>query len=142
MFSAMSICFDVGFLGKGSVLRSHMQVCFRVKIRQRVLIVIDLFHIFASMDGKYNFDGLPTRYVEIGGDFVRYGVRLLCIRRPRVESVSAACRGCWFSRGRKVIDGRTVMLNCDDIQCSKWDRMDGCDVWFVEKAPDKVSIDD
>lgn len=94
------------------------------------------------MDGKFNFDGLPTRYVEVGGEFVRYGVRLLCKRRPRVESVSAACRGCWFSRGRKVIEGRTVMLNCDDIQCSKWDRMDGVDVWFVEKAPDKVSIDD
>lgn len=97
------------------------------------------------MDGKENNGasrGLPTRYVALGEQFTRYGVRLVCIRRPRVDCVSAACKGCWFSRGRRVIDGVTVMLNCNDIACSSFDRMDGLNVWFVEKAPDKVSIDD
>lgn len=104
------------------------------------MICIDGFSIFASMDGNYNFDGLPTRYVPVGGEFTRYGVRLVCVRRPRVECISGACRGCWFSRGRKVINGETVMLNCNDIQCSSWDRMDGRNVWFVEKGFEKVEI--
>lgn len=90
------------------------------------------------MDGNYNNDGLPTRYVPIGGEFTRYGIKLLCIRRPRVESVSAACKGCWFSKGRKTIGGETVMLNCNDIQCSRWDRMDRKDVWFVSAGEDGV----
>lgn len=97
------------------------------------------------MDGINDSSGggrrLPTRYVPIGGELTRYGVRLMCKRRPRVESPSAACKGCWFSRGRKVIDGETVMLNCNDIACSSWDRMDGKNVWFVEKGFGKVEID-
>lgn len=40
-----------------------------------------------------------------------------------------------------MINGETVMLNCNDIQCSAWDRMDGVNVWFVEKCFDKVVID-
>ena len=114
----------------------------RVNFGQWVLTVRDFVYIFAVMDGNSSINGLPTRYVALGAEFVRYGVVLVCRRRPRVESVSAACKGCWFSRGRKVINGETVMLNCNDIQCSRWDRMDGADVWFVEKVPDKVSIDD
>lgn len=96
------------------------------------------------MDGNFSSPGgLPTRYVPIGDEFTRYGVRLVCVRRPRVASVSAACKGCWFSRGRKVINGETVMLNCNDIQCSSWDRMDGKNVWFVDRASifEKVEID-
>ena len=112
-----------------------------VKNSHRVLICIDFVLTFAAMDGNSNINGLPTRFVALGGVFTRYGVELECRRRPRVESVSAACKGCWFSRGRRVLNGETVMLNCNDIQCSKWDRMDGVDVWFVEKVPDKVSID-
>lgn len=86
------------------------------------------------MDGNNGFDGLPTRYVPLGSEFTRYGVRLVCVRRPRVECISGSCRGCWFSHGRKKINGETVMLNCNDIQCSSWDRMDGLNVWFVEKV--------
>lgn len=84
------------------------------------------------MDGNFNFDGLPTRYVALGGEFTRYGVRLKCIRRPRVECISAACKGCWFSKGRKFINGDFVIVNCNDIACSSWDRMDGLNVWFKE----------
>lgn len=100
------------------------------------------------MDGNFSMGGsaaggLPTRYVPVGGEFTRYGVRLVCVQRPRVSGVSAACKGCWFSRGRKVICGETVMLNCNDIQCSSWDRMDGRNVWFVERSMvfDKVEVD-
>ena len=84
------------------------------------------------MDGNHDFVGLPTRYVELGGEFTRYGVELVCVRRPKV-SVSGACNGCWFSKGRKVIDGKVVTVNCNDIACSSWDRMDGNNVWFVDK---------
>lgn len=84
------------------------------------------------MDGNFNFDGLPTRYVALGDEFKRYGTRLRCVRRPRVESVSGACKGCWFSRGRKFINGEFVIVNCNDIACSKYDRMDGVNVWFRE----------
>ena len=84
------------------------------------------------MDGRFNFNGLPTRYVPEGGEFTRYGVKLVCVKRPRVECISAACRGCWFSKGRKFIDGRFVVVNCDDIACSSFDRMDRKNVWFVE----------
>lgn len=86
------------------------------------------------MDGNYNFNGLPTRYVALGDEFTRYGIRLKCVRRSRVESVSGACKGCWFSRGRKFINGEFVMVNCNDIACSSWDRMDGNNVWFVEEG--------
>lgn len=82
------------------------------------------------MEGNGNENPkLPTRYVPLGGEFVRYGVRLVCIRRPYLPSVSGACKGCFFKRSR-VGD---VVVNCDDIQCSSWDRMDGLNVWFREK---------
>lgn len=90
------------------------------------------------MDGDKN-SVLPTRYVPIGEEFTRYGVRLLCIKRPRVECVSAACKGCWFSKGRRFINDELVMLNCNDIACSSWDRMDGKNVWFVQQP---VKIED
>lgn len=85
------------------------------------------------MDGNYSDDGavrrLPTRYIPLGGVLVRYGVRLVCVRRPRLACVSAACKGCWFRRSRI---GDTV-INCNDLQCSSWDRMDSKNVWFVEE---------
>lgn len=97
------------------------------------------------MDGNESFvfpqRGLPTRYVPVGGEFTRYGVRLVCVARPRVDCVSAACRGCWFSRGRRVIGGEVVMLNCNDIACSSWDRMDGRNVWFVESGVSSVDVE-
>lgn len=77
----------------------------------------------------FTSSGLPTRYVPLGGEFDRYGVRLLCIRRPKGLLPTAACKGCWFRRSR--IGG--VVINCNDIQCSKFDRMDGVNVWFVKK---------
>lgn len=75
---------------------------------------------------------LPTRYVRVGDVVERYGRTLVCTRRPDNLMVDRACSGCWFSRGRKS-DG--TMINCNDIQCSKWDRMDGANVWFKEVSP-------
>ena len=74
--------------------------------------------------------GLPTRYVALGDEFVRYGVRLVCIGRPPGLLPTAGCKGCWFNRSRSA-DGNPI--NCNDIQCSSWDRMDGRNVWFVDK---------
>lgn len=72
---------------------------------------------------------LPTRFVRLGGEFTRYGVTLVCSRRPAGLHHTDACKGCFFSRAR---NGEYIM-NCNDIQCSSWDRMDGHNVWFVKK---------
>ena len=76
-------------------------------------------------------NGMPTRFVRIGGEMNRYGRTLVCVRRPNDLTPADACLGCWFSRGRKD-DG--AMTNCNDIQCSSQDRMDGNNVWFVLKS--------
>ncbi len=84
-------------------------------------------------NGGFNFNGgssLPTRYVRLGDEFERYGVTLVCVRRKRGVFPADACRGCWFRRSRRP--GSEVVINCNDIQCSSWDRMDGENVWFVE----------
>lgn len=78
--------------------------------------------------------GRPTREVPLGGEFERYGVTLVCVRRPPdVWPPCNACKGCWFKKGRKDIDGHKVISNCEDIRCSRHDRMDGIDVWYVAK---------
>lgn len=82
------------------------------------------------MEKGENSSGLPTRYVSLGDEFVRYGVRLLCVARPCDLLPTASCKGCWFNRSRSV-NGNPI--NCNDIQCSSWDRMDGRNVWFVDK---------
>jgi len=84
------------------------------------------------MDDKFvspRSRSLPTRYVPVGEIVERYGVRLRCVERRPVHSFSAACKGCWFRRCS--VDG--TIVNCNDIQCSRWDRMDGRNVWFVEE---------
>ena len=76
--------------------------------------------------GRYS--ELPTRFVGIGECLVRYSRTLVCIRRPEGLVPSDACSGCWFRQNLKM--GR-VITNCNDIQCSCFDREDGEDVWFV-----------
>lgn len=76
----------------------------------------------------FNDPGLPTRYVPLGQEFRRYGTTLVCTERPKGLVPTAACKGCWFRRSK--VGGAVV--NCDDIQCSSFDRMDGRNVWFVE----------
>lgn len=78
---------------------------------------------FSSLSMK-----LPTRYVALGGTLTRYGHKLICVKRPPAKDLlpCEACRGCWFSKART----KDYVMNCADIQCSKWDRMDGRNVWF------------
>lgn len=73
---------------------------------------------------------LPTRFIRLGEQLVRYGKTLVCVRRPDALSPGDACRGCWFRSNHRA---GGVGVNCQDIQCSVWDRRDGEDVWFVEK---------
>lgn len=63
---------------------------------------------------------------------MRYGLRLRCVERDSLCSLSPAdaCRGCWFSTARKD----DSIVNCVDIQCSSFDRMDGRNVWFVSEG--------
>lgn len=68
----------------------------------------------------------PTRYLRVGETFERYGVTLECFAMPPVTHPSEACAGCFFRRSR--ING--CVVNCNDIQCSSFDRMDGRNVWF------------
>ena len=77
----------------------------------------------------FNDPGLPTRYVHIGQEMTRYGVCLVCVERPKGLIPTAACKGCFFKKARSG----GVVVNCNDIQCSSWDRMDGRNVWFVRK---------
>lgn len=75
---------------------------------------------------------LPTRYVRLGEILKRYGKELICEERPGALLMppSEACSGCWF---KNSYEG-TNIINCNDIQCSCWDRADGRDVWFRAKG--------
>lgn len=73
---------------------------------------------------------LPTRFVRIGETIERYGVPLVCVQRPPGLHPADACKGCFFSKARM---GEKVM-NCLDIQCSGFDRMDRSNVWFVKQS--------
>jgi len=76
-------------------------------------------------------DRLPRRFIPIGGEVERYGQTFVCVEAPPVEELlpCEACRGCWFARTHR--DNR--ISNCSALQCSKFDRKDGRNVWFVLK---------
>ena len=71
--------------------------------------------------------------MPVGGTLKRYGVNLVCIPRPQAGDLlpSEACRGCWLSKARRM---GTKIMNCMDIQCSAFDRMDRRNVWFVREG--------
>ena len=78
---------------------------------------------------------MPRRFVPVGGYYAKDGVMYECVVRPEVGRPSDACRGCAFCRTSSSDRW------CLGLQCSKWDRSDGLDVWFVtedegEEAPD------
>ena len=75
---------------------------------------------------------LPKRFIPIGGEVERYGNTFVCVEAPPVETLQPyeACRGCWFARTRRD-DG--LAASCAALQCSKFDRKDGRNVWFVLK---------
>lgn len=105
------------------------------KKSQLSLRFVDISLIFALMREKEikkplrASEKLPTRFVPVGGKISRYGFTLTAVLRPPVAKLlpCEACSGCWFAKGR-VSD--ELITNCSDIQCSRWDRMDGQNVWF------------
>lgn len=109
---------------------------FHFKKSQQLLRFVDFSLIFAPMREKESSnkplrasEKLPTRFVPVGGTISRYGFTLTAVLRPSSAKLlpCEACSGCWFSKAR-VSD--ELITNCTDIQCSKWDRMDGRNVWF------------
>lgn len=87
-------------------------------------------------NGYFDFNGqrgLPTRFVKIGDTFERYGTTLKCVRRRGDLLPKDACKGCWFKAPRDGYKKGEATINCNDIQCSSWDRRDRKNVWFIEK---------
>lgn len=62
------------------------------------------------------------RYIPLHGRLTRDGLTLECVERPEIESPKDACLGCYL---------RKQGMDCNGIQCSKFDRRDGKFVWFV-----------
>ena len=71
---------------------------------------------------------MPKRFVPVGGRYEKGESSYVCVERPVVRSVSDACLGCVFSKSSSPDRW------CLGLQCSKWDRADGRNVWFVEEA--------
>ena len=78
----------------------------------------------ASLVGDGRSAALPTRFVEVGGLVEVGGIRYRCIERTDESCPAAACWGCDISR-----KGRW----CQDLQCGRFDRRDGRNVWYVEE---------
>ena len=66
---------------------------------------------------------IPRRDIRIGETFEKKGVEYRCVRRGEVRVPSEACSGCDILRHSN---------HCEAPRCSKWDRTDGQNVWFVE----------
>lgn len=79
---------------------------------------------FMTMDGTSR---MPRRFVPVGGRYTKGDSEYECVERPEVGSVSEACAGCVFSKSSSPDRW------CLGLQCSKWDRADGKNVWFVEE---------
>ena len=67
--------------------------------------------------------GVPRSEVAVGEVFMSKGVRYRCVLRPSGIEPAEACRGCAFMR-----------VSCPKARCSRFDRSDGENVWFVEDA--------
>ena len=69
---------------------------------------------------------IPRRFVPVGGSYEKEGRVYECVERGEVPRLSDACRGCCFSKSSSPDRW------CLGLQCSRWDRHDGLNVWFVE----------
>lgn len=69
---------------------------------------------------------IPRKYIPLGGSYEKDGREYVCVERDEVRGVSDACSGCCFSRSSSPDRW------CLGLQCSRWDRADGRNVWFVE----------
>lgn len=72
---------------------------------------------------------LPQRFIPVGGELERCGRVFVCVERHSVALPKDACFGCWFAKTHRD----KLISNCSALQCSRFDRKDGRDVWFVEK---------
>ena len=77
---------------------------------------------------------------ERGKDWVIDRLENIGLYAAEGRNFAAACaflaRGGFdaLAVGKTAIDGERVFVNCNDIACSSWDRMDGRNVWFVEEG--------
>lgn len=69
---------------------------------------------------------IPRRYIPLGEVYVKDGKAYRCVQRSEVSKVSHACDGCCFSKSSSPDRW------CLGLQCSRWDRPDGENVWFEE----------
>lgn len=80
-------------------------------------LVRDILAVAGGKTGKAS--SLPQRFVPLGEVISIRGARYRCVLREDVGWVDC-CRGCAF-------------IGCDcppSLQCSKFDRRDGNNVWF------------
>lgn len=63
---------------------------------------------------------LPGRFIPVGGKLVLTGCTYIAVVRPKVKYPRLVCSGCGL---------RSKF--CNDIACSKSDRVDGLSVWFI-----------
>lgn len=75
----------------------------------------------ANADAKRS--RIPRTDIPVGGSVYRKGKRYECILRPGVSLPSEACSGCSFNVSE---------FKCIGLRCSRFDRSDGNNVWFVE----------
>ena len=78
------------------------------------------------MDKSRNYK-LPKEFIPVGAYVDCGGFRYRCIERPPVCGMlpEDACSGCDISRKYR---------SCGSLQCSRFDRKDGRNVWFVEAS--------
>lgn len=67
-------------------------------------------------------DILPNCFVAVGDEVMVAGHRYRCEERGRVIRCADACLGCGFNLPNR---------KCGSLQCSKFDREDGRNVWFI-----------
>lgn len=75
----------------------------------------------ANRDAKRS--RIPRTDIPVGSTFFRKGKEYMCVRRERVVLPSEACSGCAFNQSD---------AKCSGLRCSRFDRSDGNNVWFVE----------
>jgi hypothetical protein len=74
---------------------------------------------------------IPRRYIPLGESYEKDGKEYVCVEREEVASPKMACSGCVFSKSSSPDRW------CLGLQCSRWDRADGRNVWFVEAEEGK-----
>jgi len=76
------------------------------------------------IEKQYRSSQTPYRYIPIGERFIWKGVEYIVVPRGNLEKPRDACIGCDFAR-----------CNCpDNIACSRFDRADDRNVWFIRKT--------